>query len=44
MTVRGWPKGTIIRGRRVMWEDAILGPAGGAPARFVEAIPPVTGG
>jgi len=33
-----WPKGTIIRGRRVMWEDEILGAATGAPMRFMEAL------
>jgi dihydroorotase len=38
MTVTGWPKGTIIRGRCVMWEDEILGPAQGAPLRFQEAL------
>ncbi|GBE43672.1 L-hydantoinase [bacterium BMS3Bbin10] len=36
--VTGWPKGTIIRGRRVMWEDEILGEAGGEPVRFLEAL------
>jgi dihydroorotase len=38
MRVTGWPKGAIIRGRRVMWEDEILGPAKGAPLRFVETL------
>ncbi|MGI9383105.1 MAG: dihydroorotase [Methyloligellaceae bacterium] len=38
--VRGWPVGTIIRGRRVMWEGEILGPAQGRPIRFGEALPP----
>lgn len=37
-TVTGWPKGTIIRGRRVMWEDQIVGKPGGEPARFWEAL------
>jgi dihydroorotase len=37
-TVTGWPVGTIVRGRRVMWDGEILGPAGGEPARFVEAL------
>ena len=37
-TVTGWPKGTIIRGKRVMWEDEILGAAGGEPVRFLEAL------
>ena len=36
MTVEGWPKGTMIRGRRVMWEDELTGPAGGQPVRFAE--------
>jgi len=30
----GWPVGTIIRGRRVMWEDEVIGAAQGAPMRF----------
>ncbi len=34
--VTGWPRGTIIRGRRVMWDDEILGEAAGAPVRFQE--------
>ena len=38
MTVRGWPKGTIIRGRRVMWNDEIIGAAAGAPVRFQETL------
>ena len=33
-TVTGWPVGTIIRGRRVMWEGELTGPSGGAPVRF----------
>ncbi|MDA7948444.1 MAG: dihydroorotase [Hyphomicrobiaceae bacterium] len=37
-TVSAWPKGTVIRGRRVMWEDEILGKAGGEPVRFLEAL------
>ncbi len=36
--VTGWPKGTIIRGRTVMWEDEILGQAGGRPVRFQETM------
>jgi len=32
--VKGWPIGTMIRGRTVMWEGEILGPAGGRPIRF----------
>jgi dihydroorotase len=37
-TVTGWPVGTIIRGRRVMWDGAIIGPAHGAPVAFLEAL------
>ena len=37
-SVTGWPKGTIIRGRRVMWEDEVLGEAGGEAVRFLEAL------
>ncbi|MBB4658460.1 dihydroorotase [Parvularcula dongshanensis] len=35
----GWPKGTIIRGRRVMWEDSLIGEPGGEPVRFQETLP-----
>ncbi|MEE2691437.1 MAG: dihydroorotase [Pseudomonadota bacterium] len=38
MTVTGWPVGTIIRGRRAMWEGALIGEARGAPLRFQEAL------
>jgi dihydroorotase len=36
--VRGWPKGTVVRGRLAMWEGE-LGEAGGEPVRFGEALP-----
>lgn len=36
--VQGWPVGTIIRGRRVMWEDTLLEPRGGEPVRFQEGF------
>lgn len=36
--VTGWPVGTIIRGRTVMWNGEILGEAQGQPIRFVEAL------
>jgi dihydroorotase len=36
VSVQGWPVGTFVRGRRVMWEGEILGPAGGEPVRFLE--------
>ena len=38
MEVVGWPKGTLVRGRKVMWDDELLGPAHGQPARFVEVL------
>jgi len=34
MTLTGRPVGTIIRGRRVMWEGALASHAGGRPVRF----------
>ena len=38
MTVTGWPVGTFVRGRRVMWNGEIIGPAEGRPIRFIEAL------
>ncbi len=38
MTVTGWPVGTIVRGRRVMWEGQIVGEAHGQPVRFTETL------
>lgn len=38
-TVTGWPVGTIVRGRRVMWEGEIVTPSQGEPVEFVEALP-----
>jgi dihydroorotase len=39
MEATGWPVGTIVRGRRAMWEGELTGPRGGEPARFEEALP-----
>ncbi|HUU65833.1 MAG TPA: dihydroorotase [Methyloceanibacter sp.] len=36
--VKGWPVGTVVRGRRAMWEGE-LGSACGAPIRFGESLP-----
>jgi dihydroorotase len=36
--VKGWPVGTFVRGRKVMWQGEILSPARGAPARFLETL------
>ena len=36
--VKGWPVGTLVRGRIAMWEGE-LGEAQGGPVRFGEALP-----
>jgi dihydroorotase len=36
VSVQGWPVGTFVRGRRVMWEGEIAGPASGQPVKFLE--------
>jgi dihydroorotase len=36
--VTGWPVGTLVRGRRVMWEGDVLARGQGAPLRFLEAL------
>jgi dihydroorotase len=41
VSVTGWPVGTVIRGRRVMWEGALIVPSTGAAVRFAEALPRV---
>jgi dihydroorotase len=38
MKVTGWPVGTIIRGRQVVWEGALINPAEGRPVRFHSAL------
>lgn len=38
MTVKGFPVGTIIRGRRAMWDGGLVGAPRGAPVRFQEAL------
>jgi dihydroorotase len=37
--VTGWPVGTIIRGKRVMWEGEIANPGQGEAVRFQETLP-----
>lgn len=37
--VTGWPQGTFVRGRKVMWDDQILGNSNGLPIKFLEALP-----
>jgi dihydroorotase len=36
--VTGWPVGTFVRGRRVMWQGELLAPSGGEPVRFMETL------
>lgn len=36
--VTGWPVGTFVRGRKVMWEGELTDPSGGAPIRFLETL------
>jgi len=38
--VKGWPVGTILRGRTVMWEGELLTPSTGKPMRFLETLQP----
>jgi dihydroorotase len=38
MNVTGWPVGTFVRGRRVMWEGEIVTPGQGEPVRFLAAL------
>ncbi|BCG89310.1 dihydroorotase [Mesorhizobium sp. 113-3-9] len=37
--VTGWPVGTVIRGRRVMWDGEIVMPGQGRAVEFSEALP-----
>ncbi len=39
VTVTGWPVGTVIRGKRVMWEGEIATPGQGRAVEFSEALP-----
>ncbi len=38
LRVTGWPVGTFVRGRRVMWEGELVTPAQGEPVRFIETL------
>ncbi len=40
VAVTGWPVGTVVRGRRVMWEGTLTTPSQGEAMRFLEALPP----
>jgi dihydroorotase len=41
VSVTGWPVGTILRGKTVMWEGELVTPSTGQPIRFLEALPRV---
>ena len=36
--VKGWPVGTFVRGKRVMWQGEVLTPSTGEPVRFLETL------
>ena len=38
--VTGWPVGTFVRGRRVMWQGELVTPSQGEPVRFLETLKP----
>jgi dihydroorotase len=40
-TVTGWPVGTIVRGRKIMWQGELTGPSQGEAVHFVETLPPL---
>ncbi|GJE15311.1 dihydroorotase [Methylobacterium marchantiae] len=39
VTVTGWPVGTLVRGKRVMWQGELVGPSSGEAVVFDEALP-----
>jgi dihydroorotase len=39
-SVTGWPVGTFVRGKRVMWDGSLVSPAHGEPVRFLETLAP----
>jgi dihydroorotase len=39
VSVTGWPVGTLVRGRRVMWQGELLAAGQGEPVRFAECLP-----
>jgi dihydroorotase len=38
MEVTGWPVGTFVRGRRVMWDGALVEKSTGECVQFGEAL------
>jgi dihydroorotase len=41
MNVTGWPMGTIVRGRAIMWEGELVAAGEGQPVRFHAALRPL---
>jgi dihydroorotase len=39
-TVTGWPVGTFVRGRKVMWEGSLVTPSQGEAVSFLETLQP----
>lgn len=39
LTVTGWPVGTLVRGRTVMWQGRLVGPGTGETVVFDDALP-----
>jgi dihydroorotase len=40
VSVTGWPVGTFVRGRKVMWEGDLTAPSSGEPIAFQETLAP----
>ncbi len=40
VSVTGWPVGTVVRGKRVMWQGELLAPAQGEAVLFNETLQP----
>jgi dihydroorotase len=38
VSVTGWPVGTFVRGRKVMWEGELTAPSQGEPIAFQETL------
>ena len=38
VSVTGWPVGTLVRGRKVMWDGSLATPGQGERVRFLETL------
>ena len=38
VTVKGWPVGTFVRGRQVMWQGELITPSQGETVKFLETL------